>query len=205
MWFSGVMTDLALDLWGDVTDPWSYVAKRQVEAAVAASERPADVVLIHHVLPGSAVAVADLRRAAAAAAEEGVDITITQPLDLDTTNARRLVALALTLGGPALQGAMLERLYAAVFVEGLDVSSPRILQRLGGEAGLDEHRVADVLATSDRSADLDADVAAARNEGIARTPYLVVDHCFRLAGPASVQDYLTLLARAAASSGTSLE
>lgn len=193
VWFSGVMTDLALDLWGDVLDPWSYIAKRRVEAAVAAFERPADVVLIHHALPGPAVSEAVLEQAAAAARHDGIVIALREPPDTDTTHAHRLVALALALGGPALQGAMLERLFAAVFSEGLDVGSPRVLQRLGAEAGLDEQRVGDVLATTERTLDVEADVAAARDGGITETPSLVVDHRIRLGGPASVEDYLALM------------
>ncbi len=190
------MTDLVLDLWGDVTDPWSYVAKRRVEAAVAASERPADVVLIHHALPGAPVSADELARVAVAARPDGIDIVVSQPPDADTTDAHRLVALGLVLGGPALQGAMLERLYAAVFTEGVDVASQRVLQRLAAEAGLDEHRVADVLASTERSEDVAADVAAAGDAGITRTPHLVVDHHASVSGPVTVKDYLLLIAGA---------
>ncbi|WP_353951189.1 DsbA family protein [Knoellia sp. S7-12] len=188
------MADLPLDLWGDITDPWSYVAKRRVEAAVMASERPHDIVLVHHALPGAAVTRDELRRVAVAARPDGIDIAVTEPPDADTTDAHRLVALGLTLGGPALQGAMLERLYAAVFTEGLDVSSHRILQRLAAEAGLEEHRVGDVLASSERSAEVAADVAAARDGDVTETPCLVVDHHARLGGPASAEAYLALIA-----------
>lgn len=193
LWFSGAMTDLVLDLWGDVTDPWSYVAKRRVEAAVAASQRPADVVLIHHALPGGSVGPEEFARATVAARPDGIEIVVGQPPDADTTEAHRLVALGLALGGPALQGAMLERLYAAVFTEGLDVASHRILQRLAAEAGLDEQRVGDVLASTDRSGEVAVDIAAARDRGITGTPHLVVDHHLGLGGPASVEDYLHLI------------
>ncbi|MFC7486287.1 DsbA family oxidoreductase [Knoellia sp. CPCC 206453] len=193
------MTELVLDLWGDVTDPWSYVAKRRVEAAVAASEHPADVVLIHHALPGAPVTADELARVAVACRPDGINIVVTQPPEADTTDAHRLVALALALGGPALQGAMLERLYAAVFTEGLDVASHRILQRLAAEAGLDEHRVGDVLASTERSEDVAADGAVARKVGIAGTPHLVVDQHVGLGGPASVEDYLLLIASASPS------
>lgn len=190
------MTDRTLDLWGDVTDPWSYVAKRRVEAAIAASERPAEVVLVHHALPGPAMTGEELARVAVAARPDGIDIVITEPPVVDTTDAHRLVALGLTLGGPALQGAILERLYAAVFSEGLDIGSHRILHRLAAEAGLDEQRVGDVLASSERSGEVAADIAAARDGGIAGTPCLVVDHHVRLSGPANVEDYLELISGA---------
>ena len=195
MWFSGGMTELVLDLWGDVTDPWSYVAKRRVEAAVAAFERPADVVVIHHALPGAGVSAGELARVAVAARPDGIDITVARPPGADTTDAHRLVALALTLGGPALQGAMLERLYAAVFTEGLEVGDHRILQRLAAEAGVDERRVGDVLASTEHSAEVAADIEAARQGGITQTPHLVFG-ASSVGGPATVDDYLLLLAGA---------
>ena len=64
---------------------------------------------------------------------------------------------------------------------------------LAAEAGLDERRVAAVLASSDHAADLASDEAAARELGIAATPYLVVDHRLGLGGPASIEDYLELI------------
>lgn len=190
---SAGMTDLVLDLWGDVTDPWSYAAKRRLEAAVAASERPADVVIHHHALPTQALAPEAFEQAAVQTRPDGIDITLTAAPTADTTDAHRLVALGHELGGPALQSAMLERLYAAVFREALDIESHHVLQRLAGEAGLDEHRVAEVLASSDLAEQVAADADAARAAGVTGTPHLLVGRRAHLAGPASVDDYLSLI------------
>lgn len=196
------MAELVLDLWGDVRDPWSHVAKHRVEAAVSACAHPADVVLRHHALAGAAASPESLEEASIVARPDGIDIEVTEPPDPDPTDAHRLVALALALGGPALQGAMLERLYVAVFTEALDVGDTMVLQRLAAEAGLDERRVAAVLASTDHSADLASDEAAARELGIAATPYLVVDHRLGLGGPASIEDYLELIERALREGGS---
>lgn len=187
------MADLVLDLWGDVTDPWSYAAKRRLEAAVAACERPADVVVHHHALPGPALEAEAFERASVQTRPDGIDITLTEAPTADTTDAHRLVALGQELGGPALQSAMLERLYAAVFREGLDIESPHVLQRLGGEAGLDEHRVSEVLASSELAEQVAADADAARSAGITTTPHLLVDRQVHHAGLATVEDYLSLI------------
>ncbi|KGN42070.1 DsbA family oxidoreductase [Knoellia aerolata] len=192
------MADLVLDLWGDVTDPWSYAAKRRLEAAVAASERPADVVIHHHALPGAALSADDFEQAAVRTRPDGLDISLSEPPSADTTDAHRLVALGHELGGPALQSAMLERLYAAVFREALDVESHHVLQRLAGEAGLDEHRVSEVLASSAFAEQVAADADAARAAGITGPPHLLVDGQIHCAGPVEVEDYLALIHRAAA-------
>lgn len=190
------MAELVLDLWGDVRDPWSYVAKHRVEAAVAASTRPAEEVVLHHALPGPPVSHSTLEEASVACRPDGIDVRVTEPPHADTADAHRLVALGLELGGPALQGAMLERLFAAVFTEGLDVASGPVLQRLAAEAGLDEQRVASVLASTEYSADVTSDAAAAAGLGIEATPHLVVDHRFGLGGPGTIEDYLALIERA---------
>lgn len=190
------MADLVLDLWGDVTDPWSYAAKHRLEAAVAACERPADVVIHHHALPGPTIDADEFERAAVETRPDGIDITLTAPPAADTTDAHRLVALGHELGGPALQSAMLERLYAAVFREGLDVGSHHVLQRLAGEAGLDEHRVSDLLASSELADVVEAEADAAHAAGIGTTPHLLVDRRVHHAGLATVEDYLALIREA---------
>lgn len=73
-----------------------------------------------------------------------------------------------------------------------------VLQRLAAEAGLDERRVAAVLASSDHAADLESDASAARDLGIERSPHLVVDHRLGLGGPAGIEDYLALIEQALA-------
>lgn len=190
------MAELVLDLWGDVRDPWSYVAKHRVEAAVAASPRPADVVLVHHALPGHPVSPGALEEASVACRPDGIDIRLARPPEADPADAHRLVALGLESGGPALQGAVLERLFAALFTEALDLASGPVLQRLAAEAGLDEQRVATVLASSEYSADVASDAAAAAGLGITATPHLVVDHRLGLGGPGGIEDYLALIERA---------
>lgn len=189
------MADLVLDLWGDVTDLWSYAAKRRLESAVARSEHPADVVVHHHALPGHAVTGGAFDEAVILTRPDGIDVTLDRAPTADTTDAHRLVALGRELGGPALQAAMLERLYAAVFREALDVASHHVLQRLAAEAGLDEHRVARVLASSELTGEVASDVEAAHAGGVTSTPHLLVDGRLHLAGVASEQDYLSLVRR----------
>lgn len=192
------MAEVVLHLWGDVTDPWSYAAKRRLEAAVAASERPAEVVIHHHALAVPPLPPEEFERAAVQTRPDGLDVTLTRAPLADTTDAHRLVALGAELGGPALQAAMLERLYAAVFREALDIGSSRVLQRLAAEAGLDEHRVSEVLASSDLAERVAADAEAARTAGITRTPHLVHPQG-HLTGPATQEEYLALIRRVHAS------
>lgn len=191
------MADLVLHLWGDVTDPWSYAAKHRLEAAVAACERPAEVAVHHRALAGPALPPADFEWAAIQMRPDGIDITLTEPPTADTTDAHRLVALGSELGGPALQAAMLERLYAAVFREALDVESHHVLQRLAAEAGLDEYRVSELLASSELAEHVADDADDARVLGVTTTPYLVHGELHR-AGPATEEEYLSLIRTALA-------
>ena len=80
-------------------------------------------------------------------------------------DAHRLMHLGLAQGGPALQAAVAERMFAAHFCEGKALDDPRVLQRLGPEAGLDEHRVAAVLAGDEYASAVRADEEAAGCSG----------------------------------------
>lgn len=179
-----------MDLWGDPTDPWSWLAKRRLEEAVARSSRPADVTVVHHTLPRAPLSAEELQRASVTGRPDGLDITLAEPSRGDTKAASRLVALAHSLGGPPLQAALLERLFAAVFTEGADIASNPMLQRLAAEAGLDERRVGAVLASEELSDEVDADVALAAELGIEAPPFAVVGGRVGLGGVASVEDYL---------------
>jgi predicted DsbA family dithiol-disulfide isomerase len=84
-----------------------------------------------------------------------------------------MVQLGLASGGPAEQSAVLERLYSAHFTEGRAIDDVATLQRLAAEAGLDERRVAAVLAADDYAEQVREDEAMATRLGIHAVPHLV--------------------------------
>lgn len=208
-------TMIELELWGDFVSPWSWVAKRRIEKAVHAFERPHDVAVRYRAfelapdLPvGGGVPLVEHVGSSRGGIEEGRRVleqvaADTQDDDLwfdfdravraNTFDAHRLCALALEMGGLALQGAVVERLYAAHFREGLAIDDREVLQRISAEAGLDERRVSSVLAGKGYTDWVSGDEQLAADRGITSVPYALANGEAALAGPASVDEYLSLL------------
>jgi predicted DsbA family dithiol-disulfide isomerase len=98
-----------------------------------------------------------------------------------------MVALGLAQGGPALQAAVLERLFSAHFTEGKVIDDIETLQRLGGEAGLDGRRLAAVLAGKDFADHVREDEKAAKDLGINAVPCFVANRHVALSGTHTVE------------------
>ena len=199
------MSEVQIDVWADVVCPWCYIGKRRLEQAVAESARPADVSVTYHAFEldphaprgdGSTVLqwLADrygtdlegareiAERPALLGRPDGVEIVVDRQLRASSFDAHRLVALGLAQGGPALQAAVLERLYSAHFTEGKPIDDVETLQRLGAEAGLDGRRLSSVLASDEYAAQVREDEAAAEEIGITGVPFFMANRRVGLSG-----------------------
>ncbi|EWT00684.1 DSBA oxidoreductase [Intrasporangium oryzae NRRL B-24470] len=193
---SSVVVDL--ELWFDLVDPWSWFAKRRVEMAIAAFERPADVALrlrSFEVAPEQVAVLPASARQVAGHELVGDDYEI--PWDragwVSTFDAHRLCELARELGGPALQSAAVERFFFAHFVEGHAIDDLEVLQRAGAECGLDERRVAAVLAGTAYGDEVRRDEEMARALDVVVVPFLVANGSATLPGVHPTEDYLAFL------------
>ncbi len=209
-------TLIGIDLWSDLVCPWSWMAKRRLEAAVAAFEQPTHVTVrlrayeLDPELPvGGAVPVFEhlasryaageggghvlTARVSEAAADDDLHFDWDRAVRANTFDAHRLCALALELGGLALQSAAVERFHAAHFSEGLAIDDHRALLRAAEECGLDERRVAAVLAGDDYGDVVRADEQAARALGVTSVPVVVANGVAALGGARTTEDYLAFL------------
>lgn len=207
-------TTITLDLWLDLVCAWCYVAKRRIHAAIGLFERPHDVTLvtrsweIHPDLPpgtggpvehdahvpGESVAAGEQRvRIEEAAVDHEIRFEWDRAVRANTFDGHRLCALALEMGGPALQSAMVERCFAAHFTEGLALDDLDVLQRISAEAGLDERRVASVLASEDYASNVRADEEAGRRLGAERVPFLAANRTTTAGDLRTVDGYLAVL------------
>lgn len=206
---------VSLELWSDLVSPWCWIAKRRIETAIAAFERPHDVTLrmrayeqdpqipvgvrvgvAEHLgaIHGSVAAGHELtQRASEVGAADDLVFDWKQAVRANSFDAHRLCALALELGGPALQSAAFERFYSAHFTEGLALDDHEVLQRTAAEAGLDERRVAAVLAGEAYAETVRADEHQAQVIGVTSVPHLVANGHAALSGARSVDEYLALL------------
>ena len=83
------------------------------------------------------------------------------------------------------------------FAEGLALDDHEVLQRLSAECGMDERRVAAVLAADSYADRVRADEQRARAMGVTATPFILANGYAALTGLHPTADYLALLRGAA--------
>lgn len=99
---------MRIEVWADVFSPETRSAKEQLQAALAARDSGGEHPEIE---------------------------VVWRPHPADDTDAQRLVHLARTDGGPALQDAVVDALLTARHDEDADLTDPAVLARLAADAG----------------------------------------------------------------------
>ncbi|MEV0585518.1 DsbA family oxidoreductase [Nonomuraea sp. NPDC050310] len=202
---------MKLEIYADVLCPWCYIGKRRLAAAVARAAGHTSMEIIWRAYelapgegrtPGQTAAealagwwgertparVALIRSLGAA---EGLELNLHLARPVNTFDAHRLVKLAAEHGRA---DEMMELLLHAYHTEGQNVADPQVLQRLGGEAGLDAGRVRSVLDGDDYVGEVRDDRRRAAEHGVTGVPSLVLDDRPPVSGVQPVADLLALLA-----------
>ena len=92
----------------------------------------------------------------------------------NTFDAHRLLHWA-GVEGRAQERALKHALLRAYFTDGLDVSAHEVLARVAGEAGLDEARARQVLASGEYAADVRAQQRLFQGRGITAVPSVIIN------------------------------
>jgi predicted DsbA family dithiol-disulfide isomerase len=194
----------AIDVVSDVVCPWCYIGKRRLEAALAsvAAADPsfAPVVRWHPFqlnpeLPregvdrkryleakfgGPANAAQIYARVKAAGESAGLALAFDrierQPNTLD---AHRLVAWAQSRRDA---DELVERLFAAYFVEGRAIGERDVLASIAGEAGFDREAAKAFLAGNDLAGEVEEADRRARELGIGGVPFFIFDGRIAVSG-----------------------
>lgn len=218
---------MRIDIWSDVVCPWCYIGKRRIEKALADFPHAEEVEVVWHSYeldPGAPTepvettaehlgrkyggGVEGARRmmdnVEAVAAEEGLLYCLGDTQRVNTVDAHRLLHLALADGGNELQGRLKEALLAANFVDARNVADHATLTEVAVGAGLDEARVAEVLAGDEFRDAVHADVARAQSYGATGVPFFVVDEKYGVSGAQSAEVFSQVLDRAWSESHPSL-
>ena len=211
------MTELAIDIVSDVVCPWCFIGKHRLEAALQLlrEERP-DIAPRIRWLPyflnpdtpesgepyrpflerkfGGPEKLAQLwAQIAAAGRTAGIEFAFERiEVRANTLRAHRLIHRAQMAGDAA---ALVERLFAAQFLQGENVGDAAVLARLAGECGDDE---AAALAYLRSEADADAVRAQAergQRMGISGVPFFIFDGRYGLGGAQPPEVLLDALRR----------
>jgi predicted DsbA family dithiol-disulfide isomerase len=199
---------MRLDIFSDTICPWCYVGKRRLARALAA--RPQSKLVIRwrafQLNPGMPAEGMERERyieakfggaerarriydaVTAVGAGEGLDFHFERIRRTPNTLAsHRLLRLAARHG---LQDPVLDALFLAYFVEGLDIGDLRILAQIGELAGVPD--VADYLARGEGIEEARGEDAMARRQGINGVPCFIFNGRFLLSGAQEPESFFQL-------------
>ncbi|MBM0231000.1 DsbA family oxidoreductase [Micromonospora sp. STR1_7] len=201
---------MEIDIYADLVCPWCYLGKHRLEQALASYDGEVTVRYRPFQLDPSPVpeprplveamgakfggperARQMLDHVTAVAAGDGLRLDFDRAVIANTFDAHRLVSYATDHGRAA---EMVEALYQAHFARGVDIGSRESLATLAGEVGLDATDVRRFLDSDERTADITADLAAARGLGITSVPTFVLAGKYAVSGAQETQTLLAALA-----------
>ncbi len=195
---------LSIDIVSDAVCPWCYIGKRKLEAALArraSDEAPARIRwLAFQLNPDIPAGGVDRRsyletkfggperakqiyaRIKAAGDEVGIPFDferiVRQP---NTVDAHRLTAWAQDLD-PIAADALVEGLFRAYFIDGVDIGDIDSLARLAGDAGFDSAAARSMLVSDAGRAAIETEERRSRELGVTGVPFFVFNQRLAVSG-----------------------
>lgn len=132
------------------------------------------------------------------AAKAGLTYNLEDAKIANTLDAHRLFQFARAAGKGNV---FFERLYAAVFTDGLNISDHATLLALAAETGLDADQAAQVLADSGQYIDeVQADINLAGKLGINVVPFFIINQKYAVSGAQPKEIFAQILEKLAGES-----
>lgn len=204
---------IRVDVWSDIACPWCYIGKRRFEAGAAGFE----VEVVYHSFElapdtpvdfegGELEFLAGYKGIPEEHARQMIDrvvgiadaVGLVYDYDaLQHTNTILAHQLAHYAKAHGRQLEMLERLFAAYFVEGRHVGHVADLADLAAEIGLDRDDVVRSLSAGEHLPDVHADQRQAREYGIGGVPFFVFDGKYGVSGAQEAATFASVLSQVA--------
>lgn len=199
-----------IDVVADIACPWCYIGKRRLERALALRsdivatrswrpfqlnpDMPAEGISREFYLAAKfgnpRQAVRSYTAIAAAGRSEGIEFAFERIRRTpNTLRAHRLIRLAATGG---CGDAMVEALFRAYFIDGLDIGDIQTLATLAARADLDRDTTCTYLAGEAGVEEVLAEEDRARRLGIHAVPCFVLERGYAIAGAQEPEMFLPL-------------
>lgn len=197
----GLPSGVNVEIFADVVCPWCYLGQARFRRALESFAGPVDVAWRPFQLDPGAPAVASpasehlaekfggADKVAAAHAKmreltaaENLPYDPERALRVNTAAAHRVIWLAGRDGDLGLQDEVAARLFRAHHAEGRDLGDAATLAELAGEAGLDAQAVRSLLAAGEGVAEVDHELARARELGITGVPFFLFEGTWGVSG-----------------------
>jgi predicted DsbA family dithiol-disulfide isomerase len=192
---------IQLEIYSDLICPWCYIGKRRLETALKLAEGKHTVQIVWHPFqlnPDMPLAGMNRRvyRSAkfgswersqvldAEVAKVGAEVGISFNYSAvertpNTLDSHRLVWLA---DQHDKQEQVVEALFAAYFVEGLDLSQKKVLTEIVTQAGLSRPTVEQLLASDRGTAEVRKQEQEARELGVSGVPFFLLNRLHHFSG-----------------------
>ncbi|MFF7637412.1 DsbA family oxidoreductase [Kitasatospora sp. NPDC008050] len=207
---------MKVEIYSDIACPWCYIGKRRFDQALERFEGKGEVEVIFrpYQLVPDAPATASPHRAWLAerygpqsramddrvtelGRAEGIAYDFDAALHANTFLGHRLLHLAETEYGTAVQGGLKEALLKAHFTDGVDVGDRAALTEVAVAAGLDRARVTEYLAGDEGADEVQRQLDEARQLGISAVPTFVFDGQWAVQGGQEVETFLQVFEQVA--------
>ncbi len=208
---------MKVEIYSDIACPWCYIGKRRFEQALATFEGRADVEVVYRpyqLVPDAPETATPHRawlterygpksvemdaRVTELGRAEGITYDFDTALHANTFLGHRLLHLAESEYGAAVQGELKEALLKAHFSDGVDVGDRARLTEIAVAAGLGRERVTAYLSGEEGSAEVRAQLAEARELGISAVPTFVFEGRWAVQGGQESATFLKVLEQVAA-------
>ncbi|MEI2386950.1 DsbA family oxidoreductase [Breoghania sp. JC706] len=213
---------LTIDVISDIMCPWCYIGKRRLEEARTLVEVPLDVrwrpyqldpslpadgkdraLYLREKFGGEERAQAIYARISAAGRDSGITFAFDRiARSPNTLDCHRLVRWARHDGK---QDALVERLFSAYFLEGIDLTRREGLIALAGEVGMDAQLVTELLNSDADVAETQAEIETAHRMGVTGVPCFIIDGKYALMGAETPENLAAAIRNAAAAASSSRE
>ncbi len=208
---------MRVQIFADITDPWSYVGCTRFERAAAMvsilTGEPMELTLRafqlepdepstgRPLMEAMADRLGGLDKAelvnaqvTAGARITGIDLNFDEAIQANSFDAWRMLTWA-DEDGPGVQHDLAHQLWRAHFLEGADIADPFVLATRAALVGLDLETAEALLASTEYADEVHMQTETGRGLGIKQLPYVVVENTWKLEGVHSQNDYVQALSR----------
>jgi predicted DsbA family dithiol-disulfide isomerase len=212
---SDARNTLTIDVVSDVVCPWCYLGEKRLGIALSGEQEPVAIrwrpFQLDPTIPQGGLDRAEymekkfgkgdrLRAAHDRLTTLGAEVGLPFAFDRirrapNTLDAHRLIRWA---GSAGKQAEVVDRLFRAYFVDGLDIGDHAVLLRVAGECGLDVEIVASLLKRDDDKDAVRRDIEEAQALGVSGVPFFIFGGRLAVSGAQDIEVLRGAIAQARA-------
>lgn len=207
---------MKIDIWSDFACPFCYIGKRNLESALKEFDSQDVVELVFHsyqldpnAKKGGQINPVDelakkygtsreraqemIDRVVNMAKDVGLNYNYDKLISTNTLDAHRLSHYAKKENKDR---ELVEELFKAHFIEGLDIGDLEVLAELGSRVELDREEIKSILKSEEYYSEVDLDKYTASQYQIRSVPFFIFNNRYAVSGAQPVEAFLETLTKA---------